>query len=86
MVLTFYLFNTEDLDPVGDPCSSRSLSFSSMKPLSLILILVLTSLKAATLDDLTWTIEDDKVTITDCLTNATGDLVIPETIDDLPVT
>ena len=41
---------------------------------------------AATVDDLTYEINDGKVTITDCNTRASGELVIPETIDNYPVT
>ena len=43
-------------------------------------------LHAADLDDLTWTTTDGEVTITDCDQAATGELVIPNTIDFNPVT
>ena len=43
-------------------------------------------LHAASLDDLTYTTTDGEVTITDCDTAATGELVIPNTIDGNPVT
>jgi hypothetical protein len=43
-------------------------------------------LHAASLADLTYTTTDGKVTITDCNTAATGELVIPDTIGGNPVT
>jgi hypothetical protein len=43
-------------------------------------------LYAAGLDDLTWTTTNGEVTITDCDTDATDELVIPDTIDGNPVT
>ena len=43
-------------------------------------------LHAASLDDLTYTTTDGKVTITGCDTAATGELVIPATIEGNPVT
>ena len=43
-------------------------------------------LHAASLDDLTYTTTDGEVTITDCDEAATGELVIPATIDGNPVT
>ena len=43
-------------------------------------------LYAAGLDDLTWTTTDGEVTITDCDTAATGELVIPDSIGGIPVT
>jgi hypothetical protein len=42
-------------------------------------------LHAAGLDDLTWTTTDDEVTITFCNRAATGELVIPGTIEGNPV-
>jgi len=42
--------------------------------------------RAATVDDLTYEIVDGEVTITDCDTNASGELIIPATIDGYPVT
>jgi len=42
--------------------------------------------RAAGLDDLTWTTTDGEVTITDCNEAATGELVIPDTIEGNPVT
>ena len=41
---------------------------------------------AASLDDLTWTTTDGEVTIIDCKIAATGELVIPETVEGNPVT
>ena len=41
---------------------------------------------AATYGDLTYKVSGGKVTITDCNSSATGDLVIPSTIDGYPVT
>ncbi|MDA7683437.1 leucine-rich repeat domain-containing protein [Akkermansiaceae bacterium] len=43
-------------------------------------------LHAASLDDLTWTTTEGEVTITDCDTAATGELIIPDTIEGNPVT
>ena len=43
-------------------------------------------LYAAGLDDLRWTTTNGEVAITDCDTEATGELVIPDTIDGNPVT
>ena len=43
-------------------------------------------LHAASLNDLTYTTTDGKVTITDCDKAAAGELVIPETIEGNPVT
>ncbi len=43
-------------------------------------------LHAAGLDDLTWTTTGGNITITDCDTAATGELVIPDTIRGNPVT
>ena len=43
-------------------------------------------LHAADLSDLTWTTTAGGVTITDCDQAATGELVIPNTIDFNPVT
>ena len=43
-------------------------------------------LHAAGLDDLTYTTTNGEVTITDCDTAATGELVIPDTIEGNPVT
>lgn len=41
---------------------------------------------AASLDDLSYTISNGEVTIIGCDTSASGDLVIPDTIDSYPVT
>ena len=60
-----------------------------MKPLQALLALFACAflpLHAASLDDLTYTTTDGKVTITDCDTTATGELVIPATIEGNPVT
>ena len=43
-------------------------------------------LHAAGLDDLTYTTTDGEVAITDCDTAATGELIIPDTIEGNPVT
>ncbi len=43
-------------------------------------------LPAAGLEDLTWTTTDGKVTVVDCDKAATGELVIPDTIEGNPVT
>jgi hypothetical protein len=60
-----------------------------MKPLQALLALFACAflpLNAASLDDLLWTTTDGEVTITDCDTAATGELVIPNTIGGNPVT
>ena len=60
-----------------------------MKPLQALLALfacVFLPLHAADLSDLTYTTTNGEVTITDCNTAATGDLVIPDTIGGNPVT
>ena len=41
---------------------------------------------AASTDDLSYSVENGKITITKCSTSASGTLVIPETIDGYPVT
>ncbi|MDB4411574.1 leucine-rich repeat domain-containing protein [bacterium] len=56
-----------------------------MKVLMTLLLLAL-GVNAASLDDLTYTTAGGKVTITDCDTGATGELVIPDTIGGNPVT
>ena len=60
-----------------------------MKPLQALLALfafAFLPLHAASLADLTYATTDGKVTITDCNTTATGELVIPNTIEGDPVT
>ena len=60
-----------------------------MKPLQALLALFACAflpLHAAGLNDLTYTTTDGKVTITGCDPAATGELVIPDTIDGKPVT
>ena len=60
-----------------------------MKHLTGVLSLVLFAalpLSAADLSDLTWTTTNGEVTITDCNRAATGELVIPDTIEGNPVT
>ena len=60
-----------------------------MKPLYVFVALfafTFLPLHAASLADLTYTTTDGKVTITDCNTAATGELVIPDTIGGNPVT
>jgi hypothetical protein len=56
-----------------------------MKVLMTLFLLVL-GVNAASLADLTYTTAGGKVTITDCDTGATGELVIPDTIGGNPVT
>jgi hypothetical protein len=53
---------------------------------TLFLTLAVLPLHAADLDDLTWTTTNGEVTITDCNTAASGELVIPATIGGNPVT
>jgi hypothetical protein len=60
-----------------------------MKPLQALLALfafAFLPLNAASLADLTYTTTDGEVTITDCDEAATGELVIPNTIEGNPVT
>ena len=60
-----------------------------MKPLQVLIALFALAflpLHAASLDDLTYTTTDGEVTITDCDTTATGELVIPNIIGGNPVT
>ena len=60
-----------------------------MKPLQAflaILVCAFLPLHAAGLNDLTYTTTNGKVTITDCNEAATGELVIPDTIEGNPVT
>jgi hypothetical protein len=60
-----------------------------MKPLQVLLALFACAflpLHAASLADLTYTTTDGEVTITDCDTLATGELIIPDTIEGKPVT
>jgi len=58
----------------------------TLQALLAILVCAFLPLHAAGLDDLTYTTTDGKVTITDCDTAATGELVIPNTIEGNPVT
>lgn len=58
----------------------------SLIPAALACALAAFPLQAADLNDLTWTTTGGQVTITDCVTSASGDLVIPATIEGLPVT
>ena len=51
-----------------------------------LLTLTVTPLHAADLSDLTWTTTNGEVTISNCETTATGELVIPDTIEGNPVT
>ncbi|MDB4400994.1 leucine-rich repeat domain-containing protein, partial [Akkermansiaceae bacterium] len=60
-----------------------------MKPLQVLLALFACAflpLHAASLADLTYTTTDGEVTITDCDEAATGELIIPDTIEGNPVT
>ena len=60
-----------------------------MKPLQALIALfafAFLPLHAASLDDLTYTTNNGKVAITNCDTAATGELVIPNTIEGNPVT
>ena len=53
---------------------------------ALLIFSAVVSLRAADLSDLSYEVNGDAVTITDCDTEATGTLVIPGTIEDRPVT
>ena len=57
-----------------------------MLRLFFILSLLAVSVRAASLDDLTWEVVDGEVTITDCNHYAEGEMEIPETIGGMPVT
>ena len=60
-----------------------------MKPLQALLALfafVFLPLHAASLDDLTYTTTNGEITIIDCARWATGELIIPNTIDGHPIT
>ncbi|MDB2430609.1 leucine-rich repeat domain-containing protein, partial [Akkermansiaceae bacterium] len=57
-----------------------------LQALLALFALAFLSLHAASLDDLTYTTTNGEVTITDCNEAATGELVIPNTIDGNPVT
>ena len=54
--------------------------------LLLLFLMSLSSLRAADLEDLSWTITDGEVTVTDCVQSASGDLIIPPEIENFPVT
>jgi hypothetical protein len=54
--------------------------------LVLVLSVLSCSVRAGTLGDLTYSISDGQVTITDCNEVTTGELVIPAEIEGLPVT
>ena len=58
----------------------------TLQALLALFALAFLPLHAASLDDLTYTTTDGKVTITSCDTAATGELVIPATIEGNPVT
>ena len=60
-----------------------------MKPLQVLIALFALAflpLHAASLDDLSYTTTNGEITITDCDTTATGELIIPDTIGGNPVT
>ena len=54
--------------------------------LVLLLSVLSFSVRAATLDDLTYEIADGEVAITDCKNSAKGEFIIPDEIEGLPVT
>jgi len=58
----------------------------SLQALAALFACVFLPLHAAVLNDLTWTTTDGEVTITDCDETATGELVIPDSIEGNPVT
>ena len=51
-----------------------------------LFLCVFVPLQAADLSDLTWTTTDGEVTVIDCDKAATGELIIPDTIEGNPVT
>ena len=59
---------------------------NSCQPLLAVCVFAVLPLHAADLSDLIYTTTDVKVTITDCKTAASGELVIPDTIEGKPVT
>ena len=58
----------------------------SCQALLAVCVFAVLPLHAADLSDLIYTTTDVKVTITDCKTAASGELVIPDTIEGKPVT
>ena len=58
----------------------------SCQALLAVCVCAVLPLHAADLSDLIYSITDVKVTITDCKTAASGELVIPDTIEGKPVT
>ena len=63
--------------------------FGSLMALLLLAVLCIslpTKAQAATYGSLTYEVENGEVTITDCDENASGELIIPDTIDGYPVT
>ena len=58
----------------------------SSQALLAVIVCAVLPLNAADLSDLIYTTTDVKVTITDCKTAASGELVIPDTIEGKPVT
>ena len=54
--------------------------------IAVVLLIAVPSLRAASLEDLTWITAGGGITITDCEEAASGELVIPNTIEGLPVT
>ncbi len=51
----------------------------------LVMLTVNMSINAATLEDLRYTIDNEEVTITGCITDAEGEMIIPEEIEGYPV-
>ena len=58
----------------------------SLQALLAVFACAVLPLHAADLNDLTYTTTDGEVTITDCDEAASGELVIPDTIEGNPVT
>ena len=74
-----------------NPCPLRLPSFKSflttlIQAFVALSVFNLLPLSAASLDDLTYTSAGNSVTITDCDEDASGELIIPYTIDGLVVT
>lgn len=59
---------------------------SVLSALCLLITFLPTAITAETYENLTYSVTDEKVTITDCAESATGELVIPATIAGYPVT
>jgi len=60
--------------------------FAFLSALCLLITFLPAAVTAETYENLTYSVSDGEVTITDCVADATGELTIPATIADYPVT